>query len=90
MRPYLKQLAKMADGGTVLRGPNSLTEKADDWAHDRGLPTSMEASDLDANPVGVAAASRAVLGGSASPSSRVKQGFDIVGKRTVRKRGGKT
>lgn len=77
-----EKLKQYADGGTALRGPSSLSERVSDWMHDRNLPTSIDQSDLDVNPVGLAAVTRALTSKEASPNSRVRSTFDIVKSRT--------
>lgn len=80
---YDVQRKNRADGGMTVRGPQSLGENVSDWMHDHNLPTSVNKSDIDMNPMGVAAVGRAAFGGGASPNSIVDQGFNVINARTV-------
>lgn len=80
---YSKQRKHRADGGTTVRGPQGLGEIASDWMHDHNMPASLDYSDLDMNPLGVAAVARGAFGGDSTPNSRVDQDFGVLNSRVV-------
>jgi hypothetical protein len=81
-RAYGGGIAGYDDGGTVVRGPQGFGKKFSDAMNSVGLPGSMEPSDMEAYPVGVAAIGESLAGGP-RPSDRVRRGFDMIQRRTV-------